>query len=391
MVDSELGEIPKGWKVGKLGECGTFKNGINYLRNETGDTESREKIPVFRRIFFVLLAILLCAAWLSYAIYLPHVSFRGEKTVEVPRGFGSRKIGEFLKKEGVIGSKWAFVIHAALKAEASNLKPGVYVFSEQSTISEILANLVSGEEYPNERFLVIPEGWNLRDIGNYFERQGIAEARGFWKVAGLPAADYRTMDMAEPPPDFSNNFPPLRAKPNYVGLEGFLFPDTYRVYRDASAKEIIEKMLLNFERKFDEGLRQAAASQKKSAFEIVTLASLIEKEVRSDEDRKLISGILWKRLALGIPLQVDATLTYIKGHNSAPLTNGDKASPSRFNTYRYQGLPAGPIANPGLSAIRAALYPAESAYLYYLSAPDGRTIFSRTLEEHNAAKAKHLR
>lgn len=358
---------------------------------ETEDAQPRENIPVFRRIFFVLALVFLGIAWLLYQIYLPHTSYRGEKTVEVSRGLGSRKIGELLKREGIIQSKWAFMIYAGLTRDAAYLKPGTFVFSEESSIAEILSHLVSGEEYPNERFLTIPEGWNLRDIGNYFERQGIAEAREFWKVAGLPAADYRAVDAAGPLLDFLNDFLLLREKPNYVGLEGFLFPDTYRVYRDASVKEIIGKMLSNFERRFSEELRAAAASQKKSVFEIVTMASLIEKEVRSDEDRKLVSGILWKRLELDIPLQVDAALTYIKGHNDTPLTNGDKASPSRFNTYRYPGLPAGPIANPGISAIRAALDPAESLYFYYLSAPDGRTIFSRTLEEHNAAKARYLR
>ena len=131
-------------------------------------------------------------------------------------------------------------------------------------------------------------------------------------------------------------------------------------------------------------------------YEYIIMASLIEREVVSEEDRRLVSGILWKRLDAGIPLQIDATLVYIKNQESGVRNQGntisakDKKTDSPYNTYLYRGLPAGPISNPGLSAIKAAISPKESPYFYYLSTPDGRTIFSQTLEEHNLAKAKYL-
>ncbi len=360
----------------------------------TGSEGEREKLPEtapLRLHILILGVVSMVLGWFSYEIYLPHTAYSGEKAVEISPGLGSRSIGELLEENGFIQSKWAFVTYATLNNKASSLKPGVYVFSEESTIAEILEQLVKGEEFPNERFLVIPEGWSLRDIGSYLERNGITQAEEFREIAGFPALDYRVADVSVAPKDFSNEFAFLREKSNAVGLEGYLFPDTYRVYRDASLEDIARKMLANFDKRFTADMRRAAALRKRTVFEVVTMASLIEKEVVNEDDRRVVSGILWKRLERGIPLQVDATLVYIRGHNDTPLTSADKALNSRFNTYRYLGLPLGPIANPGLSAIQAALNPKESSYLYYLSARDGRTIFSKTLEEHNEAKAEYLR
>ncbi len=154
-------------------------------------------------------------------------------------------------------------------------------------------------------------------------------------------------------------------------------------------------MLENFSSKFSLDLRAETMKQEKTIYQIITMASLIEKEVTSESDRALVSGILWKRLSLGIPLQVDATINYIKKERGTSSPSGkisilDTKIESLYNTYKYAGLPKGPIDNPGISAIKAAIHPKESPYLYYLSAPDGKTIFSKTLGEHNAAKAKYL-
>lgn len=342
-----------------------------------------------RALFFssILGVLALISVFFIWHIYVPHTSFSKEKQVEIKKGSSFRAIGSELKNEGVIASKWAFLLWGYLTRDGFSIKPGVYTFSSESTIVEVLRNLSQGESLPNERVITIPEGWNLSDIAKYFETAGIASSSAVYALTGKSAVIYPA--ASEDP--YRATFTSLASKPASLGLEGFLFPDTYRVYRDASLESIIEKMITNFERKLDQPLRDEIARQKKTVFEIVTMASLIEEEVRSEEDRAIVSGILWKRLSLSIPLQVDATVVYIRGYNHVPLTKTDLASPSPFNTYRYRGLPAGPISNPGLSAIKAAMYPKESPYLYYLSAPDGRTIFSKTLEEHNVAKAKYLR
>jgi UPF0755 protein len=175
-----------------------------------------------------------------------------------------------------------------------------------------------------------------------------------------------------------------------MSLEGFLFPDTYQISYSAGEKDIIRMMLANFDKKLTKDLREEIVRQNKTIFEIVTMASLLEKEVRTAEDKKLVAGVLWKRLKNRIPLQVDAAVSYITGKKTVKITKEDTQIDSPYNTYKYLGLPLGPISNPGLESIKASIYPKESRYWYYLSTPEGQTIFSRTLEEHNIAKAKYL-
>lgn len=318
-------------------------------------------------------------------IFLPHTSFLENKEVEISPGLGSRKIGQLLKREGVIRSKWIFVFYATLWNEASDLKPGTYVFSERDSLYTVEKTLFLGGK--NEISAVIPEGWDSKDIAVYLNNQKIVDQKKFLELAGGTLSQ-----------DYDNRHDFLQDRPSGASLEGYLFPDTYRLAKGTNSREIISKFLANFDRKLTPELRREIAKQKKTIFETITMASLIEKEVVSEDDRALVSGILWKRLQEGMPLQVDATLVYVKSRlydtkdkNSQRISDEDKKTDSPYNTYKYPGLPQGPIANPGLSSLKAAVYPKESVYYYYLSAPDGQTVFSRTLEEHNLAKAKYLK
>lgn len=323
----------------------------------------------------------------TYSTFVP-TRLPAKTRVEIPTGSGSRSIADVLKSHGIIRSRWVFVAYAAFSGSAGTLKPGSYEFSGKIAIPELVGRLVRGELYPNERLITIPEGWDIRDIGSYFESAGMFPAATWWDTVGRPAGDYRRGKNL-PPPDLSPEFVFLKDKSRSVGLEGYLFPDTYRVFRGASAVEVTKKMLENFDAKLTPELRAEIARQKKTIFAVITLASLLEKEVPTEHDRAIVSGILWKRLDLGIPLQVDATINYITGRRGRSSA-ADLGVDSPYNTYRYPGLPLGPIANPSIAAIRAALFPRGSDYLYYLSAGDGTTVFSRTLEEHAAAKKKFL-
>ncbi len=172
--------------------------------------------------------------------------------------------------------------------------------------------------------------------------------------------------------------------------EGYLFPDTYRLYKKTTPDEIIKKMKENFERKIAPEVRSEIARQKKTLSDVVIMASIVEKEARTSEDKKIIAGILWKRQKEGIGLQVDATLTYLLGKTSAELTESDLRIDSPYNTYKYRGLPKGPISNPGLETILATVYPTLSPYYYYLSDSNGSMHYARTFEEHKKNKYKYI-
>jgi len=174
--------------------------------------------------------------------------------------------------------------------------------------------------------------------------------------------------------------------------EGYLFPDTYRMYRDFTADDLIKKMRSNLDRKLTGDLREAIKDSGHTTGEIIIMASILEKEVRTEADMKIVSGIFWDRLKINHALQSDATLSYVLDSGKTAHSYEETQIDSPYNTYKYPGLPPGPISNPGLKAIRAAIYPTYTDYNYFLTRPDtGETIFSKTLEEHNAAKAKYLK
>ena len=191
--------------------------------------------------------------------------------------------------------------------------------------------------------------------------------------------------------DFKNELDFLKGISDNTSLEGFLFPDTYQFPYRIKSEEIVRRMLNNFEKKLTPDLREEIENQGKTIFEIVTMASLIEKEVRTLEDKKIVSGILWKRLESKIPLQVDATITYITDKKTTKISIEETKIDSPYNTYKYLGLPLGPICNPGLESIIAAIHLQDSKFWFYLSTPEGETIFSKTLKDHNIAQDLYLK
>lgn len=251
---------------------------------------------------------------------------------------------------------------------------------------------------PAEETIQILEGWTSRDIGQYFERQGKWQSEEFLEVAGFPQVDYRDNKDMPALKDWSEEFSFLADKPKYYGLEGYLFPDTYRIYASSTVEEVIEKMLDNFDAKLTDKMRADIKKQGKSVYDIITMASIIEKEAPLDyqkeenRDARIISGIFWNRLKIGMPLGSDATLTYIFGDTEAAHSGKDLEVDSPYNTYKYRGLPPGPICNPGIIAIEAAIYPITTDYLYFLT-PKGNNevIYAHNNEEQSANKYKYLK
>jgi len=292
----------------------------------------------------IIIASLIFIFW--WGIFVPKINDSEKIVFSVKKGENFLSIGRNLEKEGLIKNRIFFYIYVLVKKEKKNFKAGRYLLSSSMNIPQIVEKLTSG--YIEKIKITIPEGSTLKDIEEK-----------------------------------------LKIKLKGENLEGYLFPDTYYFPVGFNSEEVIKIMKENFEKKIAPYKNEIEKSGK-TLHEIVIMASILEKEAKSKEDKEIISGILWKRLKAGIPLQVDSTLTYITGKTSKELTADDLEIPSPYNTYKYKGLPPTPICNPGLESILAALYPKESEYWYYFSTSEGRVIFSKTLLEHNLAKEKYL-
>ncbi|MFA5184261.1 MAG: endolytic transglycosylase MltG [Patescibacteria group bacterium] len=249
-----------------------------------------------------------------------------------------------------------------------------------------------------EETIRILEGWTSRDIGQYFEGLGKWQSEEFLEIAGFPQVDYRQEKDMPPLKDLSAQFSFLADKPEYYGLEGYLFPDTYRIYASSTVQDVIDKMLANFDKKLTLQMRKDIKAQGKTIYDIITMASLIEKEApfdyqkKDNRDARIISGVFWNRLKAGQALQSDATLSYIFSDNKPSHSGQELEIDSPYNTYKYRGLPPGPICNPGLLAIEAAIYPLATDYNYFLTPKDQNTvIYARTYAEHLKNKYQYLK
>lgn len=301
----------------------------------------------------------------------------------VEPGEGVRQISQKLKNDNLIRSDKFFNLYVWLKNEQGNLKAGNYELNSSFPVSKIFDILINGRTIDNEITIKIIEGWNIDNIEEYFEKSNLSVGKDLRNLANRKVKNWE-FDFVKY--DFLDDVP---ANAN---LEGFLFPDTYRIYNDATPESVINKMLDNFDQKITQDMYNDIEKSSRSIFEIITMASIIEKEVRNTEDMKLVSGIFWDRIKNGQPLESCATLAYVLGENKKQYTLEDTKVDSLYNTYQNRGLPPGPICNPGLNAILAAIYPKYSDYNYFLSRFDnGETVFSKTYEEHINNKNKYLR
>lgn len=332
--------------------------------------------------------------WISFSVVLALFLFllgaASDKpapvAVEILPGTGFKEIGTTLLKSGAIRSKSAFMIYGIFSGSAHKFKPGHYFLNAASSTPAIVGVLTRGPIL--EKSITLPEGVTLKDIDALLSKEGIFPAGALLKFS------------------FKNIAKDYEFLKNTKSLEGFLFPDTYKFFLNSASEQVVRKFLDNFEKKALPLLRECRVSRQERGSpeaasircqELLTTASLLEKEAPDFKDRQIIAGILYKRLAAGMGLQVDATITYAKC-GGAFLTckdpkvyRKDLAFESAYNTYLYNGLPPGPIGNPGLEAIKAALSPIGSEYWYYLSDPKTKnTIFSRDLDEHLDKRAQYL-
>lgn len=307
-------------------------------------------------------------------IYSPQRADSAEsKLFSIEKGQNLFQIAENLEQEGLIKNRLLFDFYVILKGKQRKLPAGKYELSPAMSVSQVAQIIVFGKTYQIK--IVIPEGLTIKQI---------VEILAANRLTNEDISKFRAKD-------FNDGFEFLKDAPAESSLEGFLFPDTYYIEPERETEETIKIFLDNFDKKLTSELREEIKKQDKKIFEIITMASLIEKEVLTLSDKKLVSGILWKRLKTGMPLQVDATISYVTGKKTARVSYDDLQIDSPYNTYKYRGLPPGPISNPGIESIEATIEPKDSLFWYYLSTPEGETIFSKTLQEHNVAIARYLR
>ena len=319
----------------------------------------------------LILVFILFVAYFFYGLQ-PTIASTPPLEFKISKGEGLRSIGARLSQESFVKSITVFKLYSLLSGKAQKFQPGVYELSPSLSVPQIVGILTTSGK--NEVTVTMPEGVTVKDVDKILAKLLVTKPGAI--------ADYPIKNLV-------GKYELLR---DADSLEGFLFPDTYRFKIDSEASDVIERLLSNFNLK-----AWPILAEKRNWYEYLILASFLEREVPDFGERQMVSDILLKRLKRGIPLQVDATLSYFKcngellGCSEILVTKPDLKTASPYNTYQHLGWTPTPISNPGQAAIKAALTPRTNPYWYYLSASKTKgTIFSKTLEEHNINRVKYL-
>ncbi len=332
-------------------------------------------MKLFRKLLVLL--ILIAAAVMLYGPVNEY--FRPSKeggmpvTVTIPQGASVSDIAGILQENGLIEHKWVFQLKAKLSSHGSALRYGTFELHDNMSLSDIIYTLATKGDAANTFTLTIPEGYSAEKIAVLLEEKQICTAEDFLDALENGSYSY----------DFIQDIP--SDKPYNYKLQGFLFPSTYEFYNDATPNHIIDTMLGEFDRQYqsiDKG------KNKKTLYDIVTMASLIEREARLPEERTTIAGVIQNRLDIDMLLQVDATVIYAISdglYDVDTVYYKDLETNSPYNTYRFKGLPAGPICSPGLDSLKAAIFPEQHEYYYYHTdevKKDGSHIFTKDFSSH---------
>lgn len=324
-----------------------------------------------RRVILGIACLLLVALGIEVgrATVPPEPLRSGPRTVEIPLQQGLLAVAQSLADQGVIRGRLAFVALAVLRGTARSLKAGEYEIPQDSSVVTILRLLEAGKVKPH--LVVLPEGFTVRDLARQLEVEGIAPAVDVLRVASSPLFAQSLGIEAD-------------------GVEGYLFPDTYQVTKGLRVEEILGRMVLRLREKVATRDVLAQAQERGlNLHELLTFASIVEKEAVLPAEQPLIAGVFWNRLRRGMPLQADPTVAYALGKDGRAPTRADLQVDHPFNTYRNRGLPPGPIGNPGRGAVEAVLSPARVPYLYFVAIDARQHHFSVTLEEHQQAVARY--
>ena len=284
--------------------------------------------------------------------------------IKIKDGMSTGEIADKLAEKNIISSSLKFRILSRLRGYDDQMKPGTYVFTQNMEDEEVFEKILNGRKHVVT--FTVPEGFGVKDIAQRLYGLDLADEEDFLKAA--------------------ENFAPygyMKKQKNVIyAAEGFLFPDTYSIETDASIEDILNLMAKNFDTRITPEIRAKAEEKNLSVYELATMASLIEREVRYPEDRAIVAQVFFKRLQLNMPLQTDATLQYLMNAPKEDVSIEDTKIESPYNTYLYAGLPPGPIANAGMESIEAVLNPADTDYLYFVADRQGHNHYANTYDEH---------
>ncbi|MCX8081782.1 MAG: endolytic transglycosylase MltG [bacterium] len=305
------------------------------------------------KIISIIIAVLIMGTLTIKIVTLPP-KLKTAKLIEIPEGANAVDVAKILEEKGIIKNDDWFLYLTRRYNVQEKLQAGIYEFSGRTYLKEVIKKIVHGDVIMVR--VTIPEGSTVKEIADILERRKLVSKDEFIKYA------------------------------EYKKLEGMLFPDTYLFPHKISVEAIAKTMYKRFKEVFEEIYGAPITEENfKKVKELVTVASIVEKEAMYDSERRIIAGIIYKRLKKNIPLQSCATVIYATGKARTRLSNSDLKVRSPYNTYTHRGLPPGPICNPGLSSLKAALNPEKTDYLYFVSMGDGRNYFSKTYAEHIAA------
>jgi UPF0755 protein len=329
-----------------------------------------------RFVIFVFLLVVLAAAgaavWFYLGVDRPFKGYDASETfVEIPQGSGSVAIAKRLADAGVVRDVASFRVALWITGQGRRLQAGEYRFDHPVSARQVADKIARGDVYV--RPITFPEGLTVKQMAAVYESKGFGPAKEF-----LDAAKNAALVAA--------------VDPDARDLEGYLFPDTYKMPRRSTAEQLVARMVQSFMRALAPDLIEAAEARQLTVRQLVTLASIVERETGNKEERPLVAAVYANRLRAGMALQCDPTVIYALdrlGRYSGNLTRDDLQFDSRYNTYRYPGLPPGPIAAPGRASLEAAAHPADVPYLYFVSKNDGSHAFAATLDEHNRNVQKY--
>jgi UPF0755 protein len=324
---------------------------------------------VIATVSVLLVMVIAVGAWLVYAIYGDRSRPRAPSQIIVTRGTTFAEVARELVSGGVIGNVLSFRFLARLRGEEASVRAGEYRFPAHLNQSEVLDALVTGGAQV-AAWVTIPEGFTAAEIAQRLQKEGVGSARPF-------LAHFLQQQIVVDGTQTRN-------------LEGFLFPSTYLVSLGASPAQVAAPMIAEFFKELPQDAKVRARGLRVTVPQAVTVASLVEREAKSEIDRPRIAEVIYNRLRLGMPLQVDASIEYVLPEHKAELSFADLKVDSPYNTYTHAGLPPTPIANPGRLSLEAAFHPSKGDDLYYVYCGNGRHVFAKTLAQHQANVARCL-